>query len=897
MKQVISPLFAIGIWTVGCIYTTGNTVLAQVTADGTVNTQVTQNGNVAEITGGETRGSNLFHSFQDFSVQTGNEAFFNNADRISNIFSRVTGGNISNIDGAIRANGSASLFLINPAGIIFGENARLDIGGSFYGSSASSILFEEGEFSAVDNIEQPILTINAPVGLGFRDNPGDITVQNSNLTVSSEQNISLLGNDINISDAYIEALGGTVNLGAVSSEATINLGENLDIDFGSVTPGNIQLSNAAIVNVSGMGGGGIEVNAGNLTLSEESIFNAGINPNSSDIESQAGNITIDVTENVVLESASIIRNNVNLNGSGNGGDIQVNAQNLSLADNSRLSSITQGNGNSGNIKLVVSNLINLENSNIQTSTLRNGVGNAGSIEITTTDLSLFGESKEVRSNLLADSSGIGDAGNIIIEATGNISLVSNSSINNKALEGSGNAGDISINSDILSVDGRSFILNDNGDPEIPVVTNIGNSGDIFINSRIVTLDNISLISNSSFANAIGEAGNITVNADSLRVAGGSNISTLTENNTNGGEININAQNIELFTGGTIATATGSDGNAGNITLNVIDEITIDGDNPIIPSEDLRFTVGSLQELEPFTGLFANTLSSSTGNGGNIEISNPRIISLSNSAEITVDSQGFGNGGNLLIETGSLSLESQSRLFAETVFGQTEQQPSNIILRVNDTLSLRGDSQISASALNNANGGNVTIDANFIIAFPPKVEGNDIIANAREGSGGNISIATEGIFGIQERSQNPRSNDIDASSQVDGLDGVVTIKTPDVNPLQGATDLTSNIIAPRQNIVQTCKTQLKEESENSFTIKGKGGTPPAPDLPLDSHNISVNGQANTKLVIPAPIETAQGKIQLARGIKVTESGEVILTAYQTNNAGDRIPSRSVNCGRV
>ncbi|MDJ0594820.1 MAG: hypothetical protein QNJ72_33395 [Pleurocapsa sp. MO_226.B13] len=77
MKQTILPLFQIGVCTFGCLYATSNTTLAQITSDGTVNTTVNQNGNVAEITGGETRGSNLFHSFQDFSVPTGNEAFFN----------------------------------------------------------------------------------------------------------------------------------------------------------------------------------------------------------------------------------------------------------------------------------------------------------------------------------------------------------------------------------------------------------------------------------------------------------------------------------------------------------------------------------------------------------------------------------------------------------------------------------------------------------------------------------------------------------------------------------------------------------------------------------------------------------------------------------------------------
>ena len=138
---------SLSLCTVGCLYATATQ--AQLTSDGTVNTQVNQNGNVAEITGGETRGGNLFHSFQDFSIQTGNEAFFNNAESIANIFSPVTGSNICNIDGAIRANGSASLFLINPAGIVFGENASLNLGGSFYGSTADSILFEDGEFSAV----------------------------------------------------------------------------------------------------------------------------------------------------------------------------------------------------------------------------------------------------------------------------------------------------------------------------------------------------------------------------------------------------------------------------------------------------------------------------------------------------------------------------------------------------------------------------------------------------------------------------------------------------------------------------------------------------------------------------------------------------------------------------
>ena len=153
---------------------------AQITTDGSTDTTLTPTDNGTKIDKGDRDGDNLFHSFGEFSVPTGSEAFFNNANDIFNIFFRVTGGNISNIDGLIRANGTANLFLINPAGILFGNNARLQIGGSFYGSTADSILFLDGiEFTATD-IQRPFLTINAPIGLRFRDNPEAIVNQSNN---------------------------------------------------------------------------------------------------------------------------------------------------------------------------------------------------------------------------------------------------------------------------------------------------------------------------------------------------------------------------------------------------------------------------------------------------------------------------------------------------------------------------------------------------------------------------------------------------------------------------------------------------------------------------------------------------------------------------------------------
>jgi filamentous hemagglutinin family protein len=260
-------------------------------------------------------------------VRNGGEAFFNNANDIVNIFSRVTGGNISNIDGLLRANGSANLFLINPAGIIFGEGARLDIGGSFYGTSADSILFEDGEFSATDLDNPPLLTINAPIGLSFRDNPGDIvnrsnfgltetvldenfdtslagrvfTLQDSiGLEVNPSQSINLIGGNVILENAAgITAPGGRVELGGLSEVGVITVNTDGSLTFPEgVARANVSLSGQSRVNVAAGGDGFINVNARNLTVSEGSRLFGGIAENMGSSEAQAGDLIINATDSL-----------------------------------------------------------------------------------------------------------------------------------------------------------------------------------------------------------------------------------------------------------------------------------------------------------------------------------------------------------------------------------------------------------------------------------------------------------------------------------------------------------------------------------------------------------------------------------------------------------------------
>lgn len=197
---------------------------------------------------------------------------------------------------------------------------------------------------------------------------------------------------------------------------------------------------------------------------------------------------------------------------------------------------------------------------------------------------------------------------------------------------------------------------------------------------------------------------------------------------------------------------------------------------------------------------------------------------------------------------------------------------------------------------------MNIDARFIVASPSNGVGNDIVATAEEGTGGNIDLNAEQIFGLETREAindesdfiRNNNNDLDASSDIFGLDGTVNINTSRINPVQGATELPSNIIEPEQTTEQVCEADRETVAKNALIVKGQGGLPATPNQPLTSQNLIIDGEVTSASAIPEPIETSQGKIQLARGVKVTKDGQVILTPYPTEPNSSVTGENFVNC---
>ena len=196
------------------------TAITPTTGTGNLGTTVTSAGNLYNITGGTRPGNgpNLFHSFGLFSVGTSDIANFSNDTGLSttNILSRVTGGNPSNIFGTIQTTGfgSANLFLINPAGVLFGPTASLNVGGSFHVSTADYIRLTDGaQFNAIPGPQDALLSTAPVAAFGFLSpNPAAIAIQGSNLSIPTGQTLSVVGGEITIQ-------GGTLSAPSFSSLA------------------------------------------------------------------------------------------------------------------------------------------------------------------------------------------------------------------------------------------------------------------------------------------------------------------------------------------------------------------------------------------------------------------------------------------------------------------------------------------------------------------------------------------------------------------------------------------------------------------------------------------------------------------------------------------------------
>ncbi|MBP5976988.1 filamentous hemagglutinin N-terminal domain-containing protein [Brasilonema sp. CT11] len=768
----------------------GNSASAQIVPDNTLgneSSQVTKNPNIGGlpgqlIEGGAVRGVNLFQSFSQFNIGDGERVYFANPAGIQNILSRVTGNDSSKIFGFLGVNGNANLFLINPNGIIFGQNARLDVAGSFVGTTANAIGFGQNGFFSATNPQtpSPLLTVNPSVFF-FNQINQSAAIQNNasttGLAVDEGKSLLLIGGNITMDAGTLFAPGGRVELGGLAAAGTVEINADGKLNFPSkVARGDVSLTNRAEVNVRAGDSGSIAINAGNLNLAGESKLRAGIETELGTPDAKAGDIEIQTTGTTTITDKSFIANVVQEAARGQAGNVNITADSLILANGGNLNSSTYGQGNAGSIFVQASDVVSLAGNNtvIASNVEAGGVGNGGTINIKAGSLSLWDGAQlqtllnQAQNNL---PGGRGNAGNINIDINGDVTItgvnqrtrrnnnIKPSGVRSEVGSGAtGNGGDITIKSGTLSLrNGAQLNTNTSGK---------GNAGNIFVN----TTGSVVLTDGTPSLNTI-----ISSNVGGSYISNRGSFARSDEAEGNAGNITIQAGSLFIKDRGVIETTSFSKGNAGSIFITVNDFISLVGTDfiflpvelqggiPLINSQIVSGRGGKGGDINikaralSMDQAILTAATGGQGDAGSIIINASQRVSIDDSQVFSYTHDGTGKGGDIQINTGSLCVTNGSDITAET---STQGDAGNIKINATDSINISGSNLDGRSS-----------SLSTFTFGDSKGKGGDIVLNTNV-----LRVSDGAVLDARTRSVSNAGNITINASQVEVLNGGQIIST-------------------------------------------------------------------------------------------------------------------------
>ncbi len=874
----------------------GQAVAQAIKADNTLGTNV-QSLNPLDfsITGGKTSGANLFHSFQQFSIPSTGRATFDlsGTTGITSVFSRVTGNTSSNLDGILAAtnhSGRISLFLMNPNGIVFGPNARLNINGSFLATTASSIQFRDGlQFEASASPTVPLLSVNVPIGLQFGATPGPI-VNQAQLEVAPGlgTSIGLIGSGVTVDGGQLISYEGHVEVGSVGAGSFIGLSQgngNYDPMTGSFVNLNrlkanydrvtdfqdIKLTNAALLDTSGTGPGSMQLQGRQITIDGYSrvlsqTWGAGVRDAAMILRASDRILIKDADGDRSLQT--IVGTQIAPESKGNAPTIIVETPILDIQGGAQIQAKNFGAGQGSNINLRVGQLRAIGESadtsyisGIANRSERGATGPAGTTTIEAQTVTLQ-DGAQIRTSTF----GGGRGGDLFLTAqtltlsgrSQDLSVITGITASSKS-NSTARGGDIYVVVDQLKILDSSGIRTTSEGK--------GDSGDIYITANDILMaspptapyrgwNDISYIGASTRGNkpGAGKGGNITIVTQNFNLEDGASVLSESYGPGIGGHINVTADRITAsgsyvdgdptsqdfsgFNPAGFSTATYRSGQGGDIRLN---------------AKQIQFSKGA----EALSATFGS------GNAGNIFVSSemidltgqwtdPRITEpyLNLKSGFIAGSGASGNAGNIEILTQTLNLSDTAiisigsdktgdsgnlTIKADRINLNTGSMIDSDLLFGNQgninlsakVIELRQGSSITTNSGSNATGGNIKLNSDLLIGL----ENSDISANAFQGRGGTIDITASTVLGLRYRDRLTPDNDITASSQI-GLNGTVSLNSLNLDPTRGINSLPTNLVDSSLQISNSCNPQAQS---SRFIITGQGGVA---ENPID-HIVRMN----------------------------------------------------------
>ena len=812
------------------------------------------------IEGGAIRNNNLFHSFQEFNVNSNQKVYFSNPDNITNILTRVTGSDISRILGTLGINGNANLFLINKNGFVFGENSKLDIKGSFLASSGNGIVFDNYNFDTINPESPPLLTINLPLGVQLGLNPGEIDVQgkghnlttappfslqlerndrSTGLRVNSGNTLALIGGNVSLSGGVLTAESGKIELAAVN-QGVVGINNDIrgwEFDYSGVENfGDIELTEKSLADVSGVGNGFVEVTAQNLLLSNGSVLwtqNLG--------DAVSGDINVDVSESLIVEGTTpdaAIRTGLFAEAlGGNGGSVKVDAKRVAVLGGSNIAAYTYSEYPGGNV-----------NVNASESILVDGVSAVNPIIISAIAASNFGD---------------GDAGSNTV-STQQLTITDGGMITSATL-GSGKPGLVKVKANDILISGR------NPDTFAPggLITNAvapdTSAANIIVDTSSLKIENGGIISSSTSSNS--NAGNITVNAtDFVEIRGRSlrnfpsaiisasrpvdeitrqffGLSDIVTGNS--GSVSINTPKLRILDGAAINLVSEGLGKSGTVEVNA-DSIILSNEGGItIETND--DDAGNIQlntdKLQINDGII-NASTSGIGEGGDININasesvevngrgfenlqenivNPALngekLTLNNfDTGIVTASEGKGASGSILIQTANFNA-SNGGLVATTTLNQGS--GGDITINADNILKL-DNSLLGTGTFTPLDSGNVNLTARQFTA----IGGAQVITNTfGTGRAGNLTVSVSDSIDLIDPSEQGFVSGLFATSSqtASGRGGDINVNTKDFNIVDGAgISVSGEGVGNAGNIdIEAVRLFLENSSITAQSVSGEGG---------------------------------------------------------------------------
>lgn len=565
---------------------------------------------------GRTVGNNLFHSFSRFKLDTGDSATFSGPANIQNVISRVTGRSASTIDGTIQCSiAGANFFLINPFGVMFGPNAKVDVSGSFAVTTADYVKLADGGRFDARHPANDVLTTAAVSAFGFlgpaaapivmqgpsADTPTPVLAE-----LADGKSLFVVGGDIHLDNIQLTAPSGRIALISIDSVGEVGVDVNNLRSSIDTSPfphlGNIKLTTFTTLDVSGDPGGRIDIQGENLAANDSFM-------GASSLGQQDGlGIDFTVRNAITLRSGTSIF--LEASDVGAAGGFSMTARSISLlgepvtgAGAVNIVTDTFGPGKAGDVTIHTDALV-MQNGALVTASTE-AAGDGGNIGITARSILMEGQQSTA---LLSTTSFEGQPGNITIRAD-TLTLKADSKITAEAF-GSSPAGAIHIAA-------KQVLVDDLGGSR-------GGFAGISVDSET-----------SGFTSGL-HAGDVVISADTLDLRNGARVSSSSASDSSGGDIFVNATREMRLIDSQIETQAGGDG--GNVHLAA---------PSLVYLRDSRITAASI-----------------TGNGGNITI-DPQLVVLDNSGLSA--SAIHGNGGNVNIIS-EFFLQSDSTVDVSSEFG-------------------------------------------------------------------------------------------------------------------------------------------------------------------------------------------------------------------------------------